>query len=197
MNGLTTNEIEIRKKNNQVNYDYNIKTNSYTRIIFKNLFSWFNILNFILAFLVVTTNSYKNLLFMGVVFCNTLISIIQTIRSKKIIDKLKIVNANKVKTIRNGKEEQININEVVLDDIIIYKLGDQIITNATILKGEAAINESNITGESDTIYYKENDKIKSGSFVVSGQIIVKVTSVGKDNYIYINNNCTSWNNVIY
>ena len=182
MKGLTSEEVKLRIQNNQVNYDNTIKTKSIMKIINENIFSIFNLLNFVLAFLVLSVNSYKNLLFIGIVICNTIISTIQAIRSKLIVDKLSIINTDKVNVIRDGSNYKIGINEIVLDDIISYKIGSQIITDAIILEGNVDVNESFITGESDLKNYSVNDILKSGSFVVSGNCLVRVTSVGEANY---------------
>ena len=79
--GLSNEEVEIRINNNQVNYDTSIKTKSIPKIIFYNIFTLFNMLNLILALLIFLVGSYKNLLFLGVVICNTLISTFQEILS--------------------------------------------------------------------------------------------------------------------
>ena len=107
---------------------------------------------------------------------------IQEIRSKIIIDKLSIISATKVKVRRNGTEQIIKINEIVLDDILEINNGDQIITDSIIVDGACEVNESFITGESKPIYKKKGDMLLSGSFVVSGKCLVKVEHIGKDNY---------------
>ena len=116
--GLTKEQVDERYHDNLVNYDTSIPTKTVKEIITSNIFNLFNILNFVLAFLIALTGSYKNLLFLGVVFCNTIIGIIQEIRAKKEIDKLSIIANNKVHVIRYGKKIDINIDEIVLDDIL-------------------------------------------------------------------------------
>lgn len=181
--GLTQEEVNKRMEENQVNYDTSVKTKSIKVIICNNLFTLFNFLNLGLALAICYVKSYKNLLFLGVVFCNTLISTIQEIRAKKIIDKLSVLSATQVKVIRDKKEQVISINEIVLDDIIKYQAGNQIITDMIIRKGKCEVNEAFITGESEPIIKKEGDVVLSGSFVISGNIIGQVTHIGKDNYV--------------
>ena len=132
--------------------------------------------------MVLTTGSFKNLLFMGGIICNTIISIFQELRSKKVLDKLQVVNESKVCTIRDGKEEKLSINSIVLDDVIKLELGNQIVVDSIILDGEVEVNESFITGEADTIYKKKGDMLLSGSFIVSGNCYARVEHVGMDNY---------------
>ena len=180
--GLDNIQIDKRKKENLVNYDTTVKTKSIKSIIMSNIFTLFNLLNVILAILIFVTGSYKNMLFMGVVLCNTFISIFQEIRSKLTIDKLSVVSATKQTVIRNGKEDNILINEIVLDDILYFKSGNQVVTDSIIQNGEVEVNESFITGEQDTVYKTKGDMLLSGSFIVSGNCYAKVEHIGNDNY---------------
>ena len=180
--GLTDLQVEKRYIDKLVNYDTNIKTKSIKYIIFSNIFTLFNLLNFSIAIAIFLVGSYKNLLFMGVVFCNTVISIVQEINSKRVIDKLSVIASHNVCVIRNGKDKIININEIVLDDIIKLKIGNQIITDCIIKKGNVLVDESFITGESELIEKSVGDMLLSGSFIVSGECISKVEHIGEDNY---------------
>ncbi len=180
--GLTTEQLEQRFHENLVNYDTSVPTKTTKQIITTNIFTLFNILNFSLAALIFLTGSFKNLMFLGVVFCNTIISIIQELRAKKEIDSLSIISASKVHVIRNGKKKEIMVDEIVLDDILEIFPGDQIVTDAIIMEGNCEVNESFITGESETITKKESDLLKSGSFLVSGKVFAKVEHIGYDNY---------------
>lgn len=180
--GLSIEEVNIRKEKGLVNYDTTIKTKSINLIILLNIFTLFNILNFFLAILVFIYGNIKNLLFIGVVISNTLISIIQEIRTKKAIDKLSIISCIKVDAIRDGKKQKININQIVKDDILVLEIGNQVVVDSIILEGEVEVNESYITGESNSILKTKDDKILSGSFIVSGKCYVKVIHVGEENY---------------
>ena len=180
--GLNEEQVEERMLQNLYNYDTSVSTKSIKSIIIGNFFTIFNLLNFVLALAVFLVGSYKNLLFMGVVLCNTLISTYQEIHSKRVIDKLAIVAQNKVKAIRNGKEVKIGINEVVLDDILKFQVGNQIITDSIILDGNVEVDESFITGESEAVYKKKGDMLFSGSFIVSGKCTAKVEHIAEDNY---------------
>lgn len=184
-NGLTDKEVKIRINKNLVNYDTTAPSKSIKQILFENIFTLFNFINVLLASLLVMVKSYKNLLFLGVVVCNTLISTIQEIRAKKIVDKLSVISSSKINVVRDGKIRKINVNDIVLDDLIIYSLGNQIVTDSVITKGTCEVNESFITGEAKTIYKKEGDMLLSGSFIVSGSVKAKVIHIGLDNYTSI------------
>lgn len=180
--GLNTKEVESLKEKGLVNYKSDVKTKSIGQIIFGNFFTLFNFLNLGLALAVFWAGAYKNLLFLGVVLCNTLISTVQEIRSKKTVDKLSLLNENKVTVVRNGKEEEISIYDIVLGDTIKLKPGNQIPTDSKVLSGEILANESLITGEEESIAKEKNSKLYSGSFVTSGTCFAEATHVGKDNY---------------
>ena len=122
------------------------------------------------------------MLFLGIAIINTAISTIQEIHSKKVVDKLSVMASSKANVIREGKKQEISIYDLVLDDIIELHTGNQIVTDSLLLEGSVQVNESFITGEQDTIYKKEGDKLLSGSYIVSGKCRAKVESVGEDNY---------------
>lgn len=180
--GLTKKEVEERKKANLYNYDTSVPTKTIPRIIRDNTLTLFNLLNICLAILIAFTGSYKNLLFLGVVFCNTLISTIQEIRSKKVVDKLSLVASSKATVLRDGKRESILLEDIVIDDIIYYELGNQVVVDSVLLEGECEVNEAFITGEAEPILKKTGDMILSGSFLVSGKCKARVEHIGNDNY---------------
>lgn len=180
--GLTKKQVQIRKKQKLVNYNTDVPTKSIVNIIFDNIFTLFNLLNLGLGLLVFLVGSYKNLLFLGVVICNTLISIIQEIRAKIEIDRLSIIAETKVNVIRDEKEENVGVNDIVLDDLISYKLGNQVVADSYIRKGIVEVNEAFITGESKARTKKVGDTLLSGSFIVSGRCLGQVIHVGEDNY---------------
>lgn len=182
--GLTKEQIKTRIEQNKVNYNTTIKTKSIKEIFITNICTLFNFLNIFLAFLIFLVGSYKNLLFMGTILCNTFIGIIQELKSKRIIDKLSLIISKKVTVIRNKKIEKISIDKIVLDDILIIKTGEQIVTDAIIRKGKIEVNEALITGEMNPIEKNVGDTILSGSFVISGEAKVQVIHIGEENYTY-------------
>ena len=180
--GLNDEQVASRHKSGDINYNTTVKTKTIGEIIFFNLFTLFNMINLGLGICIFLVRSYKNLLFLGVVTCNTLISIIQEIRSKRAIDKLSIINSPVANVVRNGQMKQITVEEVVLDDIIKYKRGHQVVADSIILEGTVEVNESLLTGEENSIVKHKGDMLYSGSFIVSGNAICKVEKVGKDKY---------------
>ena len=180
--GLTEKEVESQRQKGLVNFILDDGSKSVSDIIKSNVFTLFNIINFILAFAIICVGSFKNLAFMGIIILNTLISIIQELRSKKALDKLKVVSNTKAQVIREKKLKQIDISEIVLDDIIVYKLGDQVVVDAMMKEGEVLVNESFITGEAENILKKKGDVLLSGSFIVSGKATCQVEHIGLDNY---------------
>ena len=172
--GLNKEQVQNRIEQNLVNRDTTVPTKSIKSIIVSNFFTLFNLMNLLLALAVFAVGEYKNMLFIFLVVLNTAISTIQEIHSKKVIDKLSLISSTKVKVIRDGKKETIGINEIVLDDILEFETGNQIVTDCMIEQGEIEVNESFITGEADSITKKQGDVILSGSFVVSGKCIAKV-----------------------
>lgn len=180
--GLNSKQVEERINNKLVNYNSVVPTKTTLQIISTNIFTLFNFINFVLALAIILVKSYINLLFMGVIVCNTLISIIQEIRAKRTIDKLTILSASKVKVIRDSNIIELNIDEIVLDDLISFEIGSQIVVDSIIIDGECEVDESFISGEAKTIYKKVGDILLSGSFIVSGKVIAKVEHIGLDNH---------------
>lgn len=157
--GLNDEQIQKRKEENLVNYDTTVPTKSIKSIIISNFFTLFNLMNLLLALAVFSVGEYKNMLFIILVVINTAISTFQEIHSKKVIDKLSLLSSTKVKCIRNAKNENIDINEIVLDDILSFEAGNQVVTDCILQEGEIEVNESFITGESDAITKKKGDMI--------------------------------------
>lgn len=138
------------------------------KIILKNLCTVFNLVNLILALMIISVGSYKNLLFILIAIANTLISIINEIRAKRTIDKLRLLSEQKPTVIRDGKTYQIPASEIKKGDLMSLALGDQILVDATVEQGTIEVNESFITGEQDNIHKNKGDQLLSGSFVISG-----------------------------
>ena len=182
--GLTNKEVEERINNNQINHDTTIKTKSIKDIFKTNICTLFNFLNLFLGLIVLIVGSYKNLLFLGTILCNTAIGILQEIKSKKTIDKLSLISERTAKVIREKEEIIIPTIDIVKDDILVLEIGNQIVTDCEIRDGEIEVNESLITGEIDPIKKKKGDTLLSGSFIVSGKCIAQVMHVAEENYTY-------------
>ena len=180
--GLTLEEVEERKRKKLVNFDTSLPTKSIKQIIKENFITLFNILNLFLGISIFAVGSYKNMLFLGIIIINTTISTYQEIHSKKMVDKLSVLASKKAKVIRNGKKQEIEINEIVLDDILELEAGNQVATDSKIELGVVEVDESFITGESDSIYKQKGDTIFSGSIIISGKCKAKVEHIGEENF---------------
>ena len=182
ISGLSSFEVEKRKKEGKVNISSNLKTKSVKRIFYDNIVTLFNLINVVLFIALLLVGSYKNILFMGVVLTNIAIGVFQEIRSKRSVDKLSILSERKISVLRDGKECEISREDIVLDDVIVLSRGSQVPADCILVRGECKANESLLTGESDLIQKKVNDEMLSGSFVSSGKCFAKVTKVGADCY---------------
>ena len=182
MTGLTNEEVQERIAQGQVNNNENPNTRTYKQIILENTLTFFNFLNLVVLVLVLLVGSYKNSMFVGIIFINTVIGIIQEIRAKKTIDKLAILTESKTVVLREGKKWKISTEKLVVDDLIFLKAGEQVPADAKILEGNLEVNESLLTGEADNLPKNPGDELFSGSFVTAGQACCQIIHVGSDNY---------------
>lgn len=178
--GLTSAEAEERAKNGLSNGDMDVKTKSVKRIFFDNIFTFFNMINAVLAVLVLLVGDIRNVLFMGIILANTVIGIFQEVRSKRVIDKLSIISAPKAHLLRDGEEKILPVSDVVTDDIMLLSAGRQVCADAVVTDGECEANESLITGESDAVPKKAGDELISGSFIISGNVKARAIRVGAE-----------------
>lgn len=183
MEGLNRQEVEYRENNGLSNIEKVNYTRSAKQIILSNTITLFNILNISLLILTLTTGSLQNCLFINTMVVNTIIAIYQEFKSKKVLEKIKVTNQNTVTVVREGKKMEIPKEKIVMDDVIYLTSGESALVDMVVIKSNnLEVDESVITGESDAIVKRKNDKIMSGSIVTSGNAYVKVISVGKDNY---------------
>ena len=181
--GLTQAEVEARIADGQVNAIQDSSNRSVKDIVMGNTLTFFNFINVVLLALVLSVRSYKNMLFIFIIIANTLIGIFQEIKAKITLDKLKILTVSHVDVIRDGVKKSVTVSELVKDDVILLKSGGQIPADGVILDGEVDVNESLLTGESDSIHKPCGSKVLSGSFVTSGKAMCLLTEVGHDCYM--------------
>ena len=181
--GLTQAEVEARIADGQVNAIQDSSNRSVKDIVMGNTLTFFNFINIVLLALVLSVHSYKNMLFIFIIIANTLIGIFQEIKAKITLDKLKILTVSHVDVIRDGVKKSVTVSELVKDDVILLKSGGQIPADGVILDGEVDVNESLLTGESDSIHKTCGSKVLSGSFVTSGKAMCLLTEVGHDCYM--------------
>ncbi len=180
--------LSSEEANNRIEHHYNNENNVKTtksgwQIISGNVFTFFNMLYLVITVLLCIAKSWSNLTFLVIILLNILLGIIQEFKAKKIIEKLNLVTAPHAFVVRDGELIEVETKDVVIDDIIKFSTGNQIITDSIVKKGFVEVNESMITGEPDAIVKQEGDILYSGSFVVSGSCYAQVEHVGRDNYI--------------
>ena len=163
----------------------NIKhsTKTYWDIFRDNVLTFFNLFLFAIAGALLIAKKYSSLFFVVVQFSNILVGIIQDVRAKIAIEKMRLVTESKVEVLREGRTTLIKNNEIVLDDLIILSLGKQIVVDGILLDGNIEVNESLLSGESHSVKKNIGDKVYAGSYVTSGNGIFKVVKVGEGSYI--------------
>ena len=182
INGLTNREVEEKialGKVNKINFE---TSESISTIIKKNIFTYFNVIFMMLAILVTFAGAFRNLTFLIVVTINVLIGIFQQIRSKMVLDKLSLLDKCKYSIIRDNKEIIVYSDELVEGDYVKLSSGNQVPADGVLVDGKIFVNESLLTGEQDEREKMVNSNLLSGSFVVSGSAIVKLTNVGDESY---------------
>ena len=182
--GLSPEVVAQRAEQGYDNFVKKKTGKSYLSIFMSNIFTFFNILTFIVAAaLLVVGAGATQLFFIVIIFANVVLGILQEIRSKMKIDKLSLVSAPSAVVIRGGERMVIPTSDVVLDDIIYFELGKQICTDSIVVKGECEVNESMLTGESEPVKKHVGDMLYSGSFISSGSVVARVDKVGAANYV--------------
>lgn len=181
--GLSAEQVKRRFAQGENNYKVESSTLSVPEIVRSNVCTYFNLVFAVIAVLLAIVGAWSDMLFLPIIVANTCIGIIQEVHSKKVLDKLSILNAPHTVVIRDGKRQEIPADQLVLDDIVEFSAGSQIPADAKVVSGELQVNESLITGESDEIEKREGDSLLSGSFVVSGKACARLEKVGKDSYI--------------
>ena len=180
--GLTAAEIEARRAAGQTNRPPQSQTRTTGEIVRDNICTYFNLVFLVLAVMLALVHSWLNMGFLGIVFWNTLIGIVQQLRAKKTIDKLTLVSARKVRCLRDGKWCAVLSDDLVKDDVVEFGTGDQIVADAVVVDGSAQANESLITGEARAVPKERGAELRSGSFLMAGRCTARLTHVGAESY---------------
>ena len=180
--GLSGAEAARRREQGQGNRGGEVETKSVGAIFRDNLITPFNLLNLGLAILVLLTGSWKNVLFMGVIIWNVIIGTAQELRAKKIVDRLTLLSAPRARVRRDGAEQELPLEELVLGDILILTAGNQVGADCVVVEGTCRMDESLLTGESEPVERSAGEMLLSGSFLASGKCVAQVIHVGRDNY---------------
>ena len=181
--GLTSQQVQEHRLHGWVNRAVDPPSKTTREIVHENIFTYFNLIFTVLAVLLILVGSFRDLTFLPVIIANTLIGIIQEVRAKQVLDKLTMLNAPHAMVVRDGERSVIDAEELVIDDIVIFKAGNQVCADAVVSAGEVQVNESLLTGEADEITKRRGDRLMSGSFIVSGQCHARLDRVGEDSYI--------------
>ena len=184
MRGLTSEEVADRKARGLAN-DADVRTSrTYTDIFVKNAFTPFNVILFILGILLVICDEVISAISAtGIIIVNILISTIQEMRAKRKLDRISLLVRPKVTVVRDGVEIEIDQAEIVVDDLIVIRAGEQALVDGIAGRCTSVeMDESLLTGESSTVRKHEGDKVYSGSVCVTGEMYYTVTAVGNDAY---------------
>jgi cation-transporting ATPase E len=181
--GLTSLQVKTRVKKGYQNTEVGSSSKSLKEIICSNVFTYFNMIFFLLAVCIILVGAWFNLTFMVVVIANIVIGIVQECRSKKKLDDLNLLANPQGKVIRDKELRTISVHSAVRDDIAVFSAGDQIYADAVIVEGSVLANEALLTGEADELRKEVGDELLSGAFVVSGQCKARLTAVGEDSYM--------------
>ncbi|WP_028518126.1 cation-translocating P-type ATPase [Ruminococcus flavefaciens] len=181
--GLTSAQVKERAEAGQDNKPVESPSKTVKEIVADNVLTYFNLIFVILSVLLVVVGSYRDLTFMPIIVANALIGIIQEMRSKSVLDKIKVLNAPVTTVVRDGEIKTVPSKDLVIDDIVIFKAGNQISADAIVVDGNVSVNESLLTGESDEISKKPGDTLMSGSYIVSGTCRARLERVGRESYI--------------
>lgn len=181
--GLNAQQIKQRNDDGLVNKMPKTVTKTYFKIFLDNVVNFFNIIIFAISiYMIVVGAGPTKLISLYLLLLNIGIGLFQDIKARRKVDKLKVVSYPTAKVIRDGEEVEIPANEIVLSDIVVLKLGDQIVADSEVVDGNIEVNESLLTGESLNVHKAYGDTLFSGSYVTSGTAKVRVIKVGKDNY---------------
>ena len=181
--GLTPEQVQERKTAGWTNKAIDSASRTEKEIILENCLTFFNLVFIVLAIvLLLGGSSVANMTFLVVMICNTVIGCVQEIRAKRAVDKLTLVAAQQLRTVRDGKLQKVRSDLLVRDDIVEFTPGDQICADGILRTGELQVNEALVTGEEDAIIKHPGDELKSGSFVVAGTGRAQLTRVGSDSF---------------
>ena len=183
LKGLTSLEVEERIRQGKINKNIDETDRPVWEIVKRNTFTFFNLIFAVIAILISLVQAWNQLIFLPIIVINTIVGIYQEIKAKRYLDQMTLLHAPQSTVIRNGQQEKIASDDLVEEDIIILKTGNQIVADARIVEGSIFVNESLLTGEADEIEKNVDNKLLSGSFVVSGEAKVILEKVGKDSYI--------------
>ncbi|MCU5752585.1 cation-translocating P-type ATPase [Lactococcus lactis] len=151
LKGLTSFEVEERIRQGKINKNIDETDRPVWEIVKRNTFTFFNLIFAVIAILISLVQAWNQLIFLPIIVINTIVGIYQEIKAKRYLDQMTLLHAPQSTVIRNGQQEKIASDDLVEEDIIILKTGNQIVADARIVEGSIFVNESLLTGEADEI----------------------------------------------
>src|SRR5581483_9251765 len=154
---------------------------SYASILRANTFTIPNGILLLFGVLTIVFGSWRDALFMGILVSNIVIGSFQEIRSKRALDRLAALVAPEAVVVRDGSDHRLPVEDVVVGDVVRLSAGDQVVADGTLLTAEGlALDEANLTGESEPAVRGPGEPVWSGSFAVEGVALFEATAVGPD-----------------
>ena len=184
LQGLSLDEVQVRRKAGQVNRVRLGTSRSYAQIVRDNAFTFINTVLFGIGVLLVIMNSIDNaIVTAGLVLLNVVVGVAQEGRAKRTLDRIALLTRPKATVIREGREATVDPSEIVLDDLLVLRPGDQVVVDGDVVgDGRIEVDESLLTGESDLIPKRAGDPVMSGSFCVTGSAAYVARRVGAESY---------------
>jgi cation-transporting ATPase E len=182
--GLTERDvIERRERGDGNNVDIST-SRTYVEILKQNVFTFINNVLFLIGAIMIALALYSDaFVSVGVIMLNVVVGVVQEFRAKRKLDQIALLTRPKATVIREGQENSVDPSEIVLDDIIVVRAGDQIVVDGEVVgDSRMDLDESLLTGESDLILKQRGDDVFSGSFCVTGSGAYSATKVGADSF---------------
>jgi magnesium-transporting ATPase (P-type) len=168
--GLTAQEVQARRRRSEANTAVTATSRSYAAILRTNVFSFFNVILFVIGVALLALGRYSDaLISVGLGLVNALISAAQEVRAKRKLDQLQLLDRAPVLVVRDGRELAFAPEEVVRSDVLRIRAGDQVVVDGPLVAGgPVEADESLLTGESDPVVKQIGDELRSGSLCVAG-----------------------------
>src|SRR4051795_531937 len=181
--GLTSSEAEARRRRGEGNRAVSASTRSYGLILRTNVFNLYNSILFAIGAALLALGRYSDaVISVSIGLLNAVISAVQEIRAKRQLDRLQLLGQSAVLVVRDGREAPVLPEEVVRGDVVRVRPGDQLVVDGPVLEGAVEVDESLLTGESDSQQRALGDELLSGSHCVGGDGLQLARDVGAASY---------------
>ena len=181
--GLTAEEARSRVAAGWANTPVEPPSKTPKQIILGHLLTYFNLIFLIFALSLILVGRFNQLGFILIILANIVCGIVQEFNSKRVMDKMNFLSSPKGNVVRDGREQVLSTSQLVLDDVVVFRPGNQIYADAVVVEGEVQVNEALITGEADEITKRPGDFLLSGSFILNGKCHARLERVGSDSFV--------------